>query len=43
MYSNGRYRSQTTLGDAANNFDITHKNPIWNPLPHYNRNLYNPV
>eukprot|EP00347_Sterkiella_histriomuscorum_P002091 403369509 len=38
-----RYRSQTTLGDAAQVFDITHKNPIWNPLPNYNRRIVNPI
>ncbi len=38
-----RYRSQTTLGDAANYFDITNKNPIWNPLPNYHKQLYNPI
>lgn len=43
MHTLGRHRSQTTLGDAAHNFEITHKSPIWNPLPNYNRNMYNPI
>ncbi|CDW79763.1 UNKNOWN [Stylonychia lemnae] len=38
-----RYRSQTTLGDAANVFEITHKNPIWNPLPNYHQRVFNPI
>ena len=38
-----RYRSQTTLGDAANFFEITNKNPIWNPLPNYHQMVYNPI
>jgi len=31
------------LGDAANVFEITNKNPIWNPLPNYHKRLFNPI
>ena len=38
-----RHKSVATLGDAAQNFEITKKNPIWNPLPDFNRKLYTNV
>ena len=38
-----RFQSLGKLGDASNNFEVTFKNNIWNPLPDFNRKIYNPL